>query len=179
MNEIPQVIDMNDPIQREAYHASLIDGYKKDSRLSMSLMLFCALREEDPIARSVNRDVKIVKAAAKAFEQEVWFDGGLQDNVVHSGGRGHSFNEGSFSALVYTIAGRTMITLSDNEKLTQVTLITSEDEPPREDGSGRMGIQSADATSEDAVALINKVRQLQRAGEFQVFPSEEVDFAGL
>ena len=174
MTEKGNFIDMSDPVQREAYISSIFEGYRQNSRLSMDLMMYSILRPETPSAAYVRRDTDIVDKAKEALETEVWFDGGLQRQIQNSPERGLSVENDDFSALVYSIAGRTMITLSDKEKGIQVTLITGDDEPRQENGKGRMGIQSVDATAEDAVALINKARLLQRDGLFSVSPNPNV-----
>jgi hypothetical protein len=71
-----------------------------------------------------------------------------------------------------------MITLSD-EKQNQITLITAEDEPPFQrhvwnayDNWGPMGIQSIDATEEEATFMLCYVIKYWR--EFNICADEDV-----
>lgn len=97
------------------------------------------------IAQATNN----LKKKIKEFEMEVWFKG-LQNMVLGTNKRGISAKTDShnkFHILTYTMAGRTMITIGDNNN--SVTCIA--DESSKESRTGFHGI---DATAEDALGLV-------------------------
>jgi hypothetical protein len=157
--------------EHNTYVESVFAEYTADPthRLRTDLIMYSALRPERPEAVEVNEGVAKIHSHMKAFESEVWFGGGLQGQVQATDERGLSLKQDDLSALVYSIAGRTLITLSDTEKGSMVTLITAEDEKER-----RMGIQSVDATAPDAVALIDKMRGLNRSGRAHFSPDADI-----
>ena len=172
----PRVIDMSDPKQRKEYIASLFADYAQTSRLNMYLVMYSELRSA-PAGFSTNEILqrfRQIRSAAKHFESAVWFDGGLQETVVQSSDRRFSMHDGDFSALVYTLAGRTMITLADQGADAEVTLITSEDEPRQEDGKGRMGVQSMDGKAQDIISVISKALNYQKQGTLKFEPDQKV-----
>ena len=91
----------------------------------------------------------------KEFEKEVWFKG-LQKKVIDSRVKEVSAHPGIFSnfcVLTYTMAGRTMITIQDdNNSVSFVADETSSD--------SRTGFQGIDATEEQALSLIQMAIEL-------------------
>lgn len=97
---------------------------------------------------------------AKKFESKVWF-AGLQDQVLNTRERGVSARpdrKDKLVVLTYTIAGRTMITIED--KKSAVTFITSDT-----GNEHVMGCQGVDATTEEAVELVNRAITLYQEGK--------------
>lgn len=102
----------------------------------------------DDIYLEINQSVARIHAEVKNFERVVWF-GGLQKQVVGSNWRGFRMDFGKSLALVYTLAGRTQITIETENEDSYVSVITAEDshEPV-------MGIQGINATEKQALQLL-------------------------
>jgi uncharacterized membrane protein YvbJ len=99
----------------------------------------------------------------KEFDAKVWFKG-LQDQISKTKERGVSAKMGkkhyNFSVLTWTIAGRTMITIEDDEA--SVTAVA--DETSKESRTGLHGIR---ATSEQALGLLDRAILLYESGQLK------------
>lgn len=109
------------------------------------------------ICSSIDR----ITTKVKDFERDVWFKGGLQEHVQKQTDRGLKAETTEFEALLFSSAGRVLITLTDTESKESITLITAEDEKPyarREltgsEDMGPMGIQGLDCTEDAALYLL-------------------------
>ena len=96
----------------------------------------------------------------KDFDSKVWFKG-LQDQILKTKCRGVSAKLGkkhsNFCVLTWSCAGRTMITIEDDNA--SVTAVA--DETSKESRTGLHGIR---ATGEQALALIDKAISLYEDG---------------
>lgn len=120
-----------------------------------------------------------IHVKVKDFERDVWFNGGLQEAVVSRSDRGLSGKGNGWDVLVWTAAGRTLITLRAENSHEFITLITAEDEEPyarRDCGNedmGPMGVQGYGCTEETATRLLEAA-----IGNFpEVQPDENVHYA--
>ena len=104
--------------------------------------------------REINASVDRLQAEVKNFERAVWFDG-LQRRVREASHRGFSARGEGMTALVYSIAGHTMITLQPADESISLTLITAEDST-----DAVMGIQGISATEQQALALLKTCREV-------------------
>lgn len=106
----------------------------------------------------------------KEFESKVWFNG-LQDKVLATKVRGVSAKLGkkqkNFCVLTYTICGRTMITIEDDDA--SVTCVA--DETSKE---SRTGYHAIRATGEQALALIDKAIALYQDGTLKFKDDKKV-----
>lgn len=105
-----------------------------------------------------NESVKRLQVEVKKFEQAVWFSG-LQAQVLAAEFRGFRMNFGNVIALVYSLAGRTQITIESINGDKQISLITADDEK-----RPVMGINSISATEEDAMKLMVTCREAYERG---------------
>jgi hypothetical protein len=103
-----------------------------------------------------------ITAKVKEFERDVWFNGGLQKRVQQETVRGLKAEGPDFEALLYSSAGRVLITLTDVESQQFITIITAEDEEPYarselsgSDSMGPMGIQQLCCTERTALYLLD------------------------
>jgi hypothetical protein len=106
-------------------------------------------------------------AAIKTFEEAVWFNG-LQREVRASKRSGQRVVTDSLKWLVWSSAGRTMITLEDFKTKESVTVITAEDEDRR-----CMGMQGIEAHREAALSLLQTAIDVWR-NHPQVVADDEV-----
>ena len=100
------------------------------------------------------RELADVRTSYKAFERIVWF-GGLQARVRAASFRGFRADftmlDGTAArALVWSCAGRTVITIEIAAETAQVSIITADDSD-----DPVMGLQSIRATKGQAVALLD------------------------
>lgn len=105
-----------------------------------------------------NESVKRLQAEVKKFEQAVWFSG-LQAQVRAADFRGFRMNVGNIIVLVYSMCGRTQITIESTKGDKQITLITAEDET-----KPVMGINGILATEEEAMKLMVTCREAYQRG---------------
>ena len=115
-------------------------------RAFLPVTMKTSLEEAQEIYGLKLRFERIESVVREKFEPLVW-NGGLRDMVSQSCYRGFSFASG-LRVLVYTIAGRVMITLSRQDR--QITLIADLD------SQTGVGIQSISATEEEAVRLLQE-----------------------
>ncbi|PIY94916.1 MAG: hypothetical protein COY68_00955 [Candidatus Levybacteria bacterium CG_4_10_14_0_8_um_filter_35_23] len=141
----------------------------KSQRLNTEIIFYSALYPERPETSAVSENVIVIHDLMKDFETEVWFDSGLQRQVLKTKAGGFSFVQDDLSALVCNMAGRTMITLRDTKKNAMVTFITASSEKKHE-----MEIKSVDATAPDAISLIDQIMQLNREGKMQFSPDSQI-----
>ena len=155
--------------------------YKKTRKLSASLIMNAAggnyYSPEDNI--KIKSETGVINEAIDDFEKNVWWEGGLQTWNEKSENRGFSASKGSVETRMYTIAGRTMITMLDHSKDIDVTLITSEsDERDFHKKYGMpelyMGLQSINATAREAVELIADVKKQHSQGLLNFLPNNGI-----
>lgn len=84
----------------------------------------------------------------KLFENEVWFKG-LQDLVLPARDRGFAAQDGKFVVMTYSMAGRCMITIEDEEA--SVTMLCDESSK-----NSTMGDRGICATEAQAITLIER-----------------------
>lgn len=106
----------------------------------------------------VNESITRLHTEVKKFEQAVWFSG-LQAQVRAADFRGFRMNVGNIIVLVYSMCGRTQITIESIKGDKQITLITAEDE-----SRPVMGINSILATEEEAMELMVTCREAYQRG---------------
>lgn len=126
-----------------AMDSAIYEVRREDNRTAPDLLLDRAVRE-----------LADVRADYKAFERIVWF-GGLQAMVRAASFRGFRADftmlDGTEArALVWSCAGRTVITIETADEAAQVSVITADDsnEPV-------MGLQGILATKAQALALLD------------------------
>lgn len=101
----------------------------------------------------INNSYKRLHLEVKEFEKLVWFNG-LQAQVLGAEFRGFRMNFGSYIALVYSMAGRTQITIETINKDIQITLITADNE-----SKPVMGINGLTATENQAMNLLRVCKE--------------------
>jgi hypothetical protein len=106
----------------------------------------------------------------KEFDHRVWFKG-LQDQILATKCRGVSAKLGkkhkNFCVLTWTCAGRTMITIEDDDAM--VTAVA--DETSKESRSGLHGINAA---GEQALELVNRAISLYESGVLKFKDDDKV-----
>lgn len=110
----------------------------------------------------------------KYFEKHSWFNG-IQSTVQKSSTKGMKAEAKGLTMLTYTIAGRAMITLEEDNA--SITLITAEDEM-----ESRMGLQGICATEKQAKNILLKANMLWRNREdngFFLKEDRKVSMAGF
>lgn len=137
-----------------------IDAYEKTKVLTSKVTVMAAIdevhREYGKPSTVGHRETMIAVAASverirgriKAWERAVWF-GGLQAQVLAADFRGFRMDFPGGTALVYSLAGRTQITIETTDESAQVSLITADNE--REPVMGQNSIR---ATEDQAIGLI-------------------------
>lgn len=165
--------------EHEAYVQSVFDAYRLTSKLSTPLLSHAVLRGNRPDAKNAKRDIAIVEASVEVFEDEAWFEGGLQAQVQAADTKGLSLHYENLVLMSYSISGRTLITISDDAKNIDVTLVTSEDQPRIREGRHIMGIQGIDATASEAVDLIHGLVQMSRKGPLRMVPDADIRILGI
>lgn len=140
--------------------------------------------DENKLIEIINRDhseevktklrVKLattrIQKKIKEFDQRVWFKG-LQDQILKTQCRGVSAKLGkkhnNFCVLTWTCAGRTMITIEDDDAM--VTAVA--DETSKESRTGLHGIR---ATGEQALGLLEKAMSLYEDGTLKFKDDKKV-----
>lgn len=121
--------------------------YNDSGHLSIRLILDAILdRDKSETWADIRNANERISSVVKKFESAVWFNG-LQEIARKSKYKGNSYKCDDFEMLIYTMAGRAMITIEN--KIASVTMITAEDEP-----DPCMGLQGIQATEADATMLI-------------------------
>lgn len=155
---------------REERIAELAKQYIKSGTLEVDLLSEACLRaldaQQEPTFENVwlalMLDQYEIDLLIKNFEHTVWF-GGLQKLAQDSPTKGL---KGS-NVLVYTIAGRAMITLQGNG--CQVSLLTEEDaETPK------MGLRSIVGTVGQAVGLMRNAIERQESENLEIVSDPDV-----
>jgi len=95
---------------------------------------------------------KRIHAEIKAWESGVWFDG-LQKDVLAAKFRGFRLDFNGGHTLVYSLAGRTQITIETSDDSAQISLITADNET-----GPVMGQNSIRATEDQALGLLVRSR---------------------
>ena len=152
--------------QREREYANaLMKNYLETSELNMDLIIRASIggsfSSEDQ--EKVLADSHKINEAINKFEKEAWYEGGWQEDELNTRTASHELELEDMEALSLATAGRTLITLRDKKLNADITVITSEDEPQRPDGSGSMGLQSIHATAEDAIQLLHRMIEYRKA----------------
>lgn len=153
----------------------LFQDYEKTGVLTSKLTLLAALnssarRQADSVLDRILLASENIRGYIKVFERDVWFMG-LQEIVRAARVRGMSFSTETHKVLTYTMAGRAMITIS-NEAQNSVTLITEEDAI-----SPRMGM-GIEATEAEATQLISAAIEAWKSG-LRPESDKEVHIAGF
>jgi hypothetical protein len=132
--------------------AEEIKSYRETSVLTKALTMTAALAYGRPKDSAELRDVRTAVARLrleiKTWEAQVWF-AGLQREVLAAEFRGFRMDFPGGIALVYSLAGRTQITLATPDESGQVSLITSDNET-----ESVMGLNSIRATEAEALGLV-------------------------
>ena len=124
-------------------------------------------------AMEVKLDYEAIREAITAFDRRVWFGAGLQAYVQNATKKGHRCQSAEqIDILLYAIAGRVLITFRDLRSESEITLITGEDET-----TPRMGMQSINATRDEALRYIQGALRLAEVGGLQFVPYEKVSIA--
>jgi hypothetical protein len=152
---------------REAFGVEVYDAHNEDQILDL-------LGRDYPDTTKAMLRVQLTTARLqkkiKKFDSEVWFKG-LQDQIHDTKCRGVSAKLGkkydNFCVLTWTCAGRTMITIEDDNA--SVTAVA--DETSKESRTGLHGIR---ATGEQALALIDKAISLYKEGTLKFKDDEKI-----
>lgn len=156
----------------------LFQNYSETSRLNTDLIVhaiagrYYSAEERAKILEDENK----IQEAIGRFEKEVWYEGGWQEDEQKAQLKSHEMHLGTMETLSYTIAGRTLITLRDETIGAEITVITAENEPPRPDDSGPMGLQSINATAKQAIELLGRMNSY-RSANIGMTPSRRVSIA--
>lgn len=128
------------------------------------------LSDTDKAKMRVQLATTRIQKKIKEFDAKVWFKG-LQDQIHATTCRGVSAKLGkkhdNFCVLTWTCAGRTMITIEDDNAM--VTAVA--DESSKESRTGLHGIR---ATGEQAIELINRAISLFEAGTLKFKDDKKV-----
>lgn len=154
-------------IMRDAYGRGIGDPQDEDQLLEL-------LNRDYPDTTKAKLRVQLTTAKLqkkiKEFDAKVWFQG-LQDQIHDTKCRGVSAKLGkkydNFCVLTWTCAGRTMITIEDDNA--SVTVVA--DETSKESRTGLHGIR---ATGEQAPALIDKAISLYGYGTLKFKDDKKV-----
>lgn len=162
-------------------------GYRTNKRLSTSLVCIAAveqvrsehrsqpLREE---AAEVCAAMKQIDRIIRLFESEVWFAGGLWQQVQASGSRGLSASDpvktsrGDASFLTYVMAGRAGVTMETPTAC--VSVVCAE-----ESTTHTMGLLGISATKEEAMDILLDVVSAWQAGKIKMTADASVGLAGI
>jgi len=121
----------------------------------------------------IKLDYEAIQDAITAFDRQVWFGAGLQEYVQNATKKGHQCRQAEqIDILLYVIAGRVLITFHDLKNESELTLITGED-----DTTSRMGMQSINATKDEALHFLQGAIRLAEAGALQFTPEEHIHVA--
>lgn len=119
-------------------------------------------------AMEAKLDYEAIQEAITAFDRQVWFGAGLQEYVQNATKKGHRCQSAEqIDILLYAIAGRVLITFRDLRNESEITLITGKDET-----TPRMGMQSINATKDEALRFIQGAIRLARNGVLHFVPYE-------
>jgi hypothetical protein len=154
-------------IMRNAYGRGVGDPHNEDQLLEL-------LNRDYPDTTKAKLRVQLTTARLqkriKDFDSRVWFKG-LQDQILNTQCRGVSAKLGkkhnNFCVLTWTCAGRTMITIEDDDA--SVTAVA--DETSKESRTGLHGIR---ATGEQALALYDKAISLYEDGTLKFKDDKKV-----
>jgi len=141
------------------YVYSLVDGDVHNEDKLLALLDQNCFTSKDKAKIKVQLSTARINKKIKEFEKEVWFKG-LQDQVLATRSRGVSAKlktHNNLCVLTYTIIGRTMITIEDDNS--SVTCVA--DETSKE---SRTGYHAICATAENAEKLIDLAIELYKNG---------------
>ncbi len=131
-----------------------IDRYEKTKILTSRITMLAAMNSvrcdsaHPAIMAAVWASATRIQEEIKVWERAVWFKG-LQKAVLATDSRGFRLDFPGGQALVYSLAGRTQITIETVDESAQVSLITADDEP-----TPVMGQNSILATEDQALGLL-------------------------
>lgn len=144
-----------------------IIAYTTSKRLSGNLLTSAFLGGiAEPLATELQIIFERLEQAITRFERIVWF-GGVQAYCQQASIKGHSMQADQVKVLLYAIAGRALITLSDGDE--SITLITEEDS-----SRPRMGLQSIDGTAERATRMLDLLVMMAEMDKIRFEPDSEV-----
>ena len=154
-------------VMRERFGRCNYDAHNEEQLLE-------CLAQDYPETTKAKLRVQLVttklQSIIKEFDARVWFKG-LQEQIHDTKCRGVSAKLGkkydNFCVLTWTCAGRTMITIEDDNA--SVTAVA--DETSKESRTGLHGIR---ATGEQALALIDKAISLYEEGTLKFKDDEKV-----
>jgi len=138
---------------RKERHATYAASGVLTTRMLTDAAIYGVRREHDKdsynyILDKVERESEEIRRRVKDFERGVWFRG-LQKQVRATSHRGFRADGEDVCVLVWSCAGRTVMTIEPPDESHSVSLITADDET-----EPVMGIQGICATKEQASALI-------------------------
>ncbi len=137
--------------------ASDLEAYEKDRSLTNRVVMMAIMaKEPSALLQEVKASYERVVASVRSFERDVWFSG-LQSVVRRCKSSGMSMAHEGLAVLLYSMAGRIMITIQDG--VGDVTLIA--DETSKE---STMGVQGTHSTESQAVDLIERATEAWNAG---------------
>lgn len=126
----------------------------------LNSLLSLNLSTEDKAKVQVQIYTTKIQNKFKEFESKVWFKG-LQEKILATNERGVSAKLGkkekNFCVLTWTGAGRTMLTIEDDDA--SVTAVAADNSK-----ESTMGYHAITATGEQALALIDKAIRLYEDG---------------
>ena len=154
-------------IMRDAYGRSNYDTHDEDQLLEL---LNRDYPEETKAKLRVQLATTRIQSKIKDFDAKVWFKG-LQNQIHGTTCRGVSAKLGkkqkNFCVLTWTCAGRTMITIEDDDA--SVTAVADEDSK-----ESRTGLHGIRATGEQALALIDRAISLFEDGTLKFKDDDKV-----
>lgn len=133
----------------ECSDAVNLEEYGSGRELTMRLVM-ASIVARDPSGplKEIRESYERIAERIKLFEERVWF-GGLQAENRECHTKGMSMVHDGMSLLVFSMAGRTMITIQDDDG--DVTLIADETS-----GEPTMGLQGVHGTESKAAELMGR-----------------------
>lgn len=145
-----------------------MEDYERERRLTTRVVMMSILaRQPSELLLEVKASYERLTASIKSFERDVWFSG-LQPVVRACSCSGMSLAHEGLSVLLFSSAGRIMITIQDG--VNDLSLIA--DETSRESTTGLQGVNG---TESQAVGLIGRAIAAWNAGA-RPKPDREVSF---
>lgn len=148
----------------EAHERNELKRYAETLKLTGELLNVASNYVGDPVADKANGEGALVKTAIKtSFEDKIWFDGGLREQIIDSPAEGLSLKDHDFQALSFKMKGTVILTLINIKKETQMTLCI--DETDQKCGEQKMELHGISATRVEAMGLLNRLGRLHRQGK--------------
>jgi len=149
--------------------------YRKTGRITSRLHLDAVVRRGitrencriDRTYQAVLDDMEKVGEVAKGFNKNVWLSG-LRKRYMDAKENGHSAKAGTTKFMVFCMAGRILLTF-EREGGDYLTLITSDEEPPR--GLGVQGIGCREYVARDMICDVSVAWEV---GKLDFKPDSEV-----